>query len=88
MKWIKRFKRRNWRNVCKEKENEKLNEIVNLAEKILELNNQNQEGHGLKVLTPDQMLSRLLITLAQLKDGSNSKKLENERRQLLHSLYR
>ena len=70
------------------KENEKPNEIVNLAEKILELNNQNQEGHGLKVLTPDQMLSRLLITLAQLKDGSNSKKLENERRQLLHSLYR
>ena len=72
---------------AEEKENEKPNEIVNLAEKILELNNQNQEGQGLKVLTPDQMLSRLLITLAQLKDGSNSEKLENEIRQLLHSLY-
>ena len=69
------------------KENEKPNEIVNLAEKILELNNQNQEGQGLKVLTPDQMLNRLLITLAQLKDGSNSEKLEFEIRQLLHSLY-
>ena len=72
---------------AEEKENEKPNEIVNLAEKILELNNQNQEGQGLKVLTPDQMLSRLLITLAQLKDGSNSEKLEFEIRQLLHSLY-
>ena len=69
------------------KENEKPNEIVNLAEKILELNNQNQEEQGLKVLTPDQMLHRLLITLAQLKDGSNSEKLEFEIRQLLHSLY-
>ena len=69
------------------KENEKPNEIVNLAEKILELNNQNQEEQGLKVLTPDQMLNRLLITLAQLKDGSNSEKLEFEIRQLLHSLY-
>ena len=69
------------------KENEKPNEIVNLAEKILELNNQNQEEQGLKVLTPDQMLNRLLITLAQLKDGSNSEKLESEIRQLLHSLY-
>ena len=69
------------------KENEKPNEIVNLAEKILELNNQNQEEQGLKLLTPDQMLNRLLITLAQLKDGSNSEKLEFEIRQLLHSLY-
>ena len=72
---------------AEEKENEKPNEIVNLAEKILELNNQNQEEQGLKVLTPDQMLNRLLITLAQLKDGSNSEKLEFEIRQLLHSLY-
>ena len=35
---------------AEEKENEKPNEIVNLAEKILELNNQNQEGQGLKLL--------------------------------------
>ena len=34
------------------------------------------------------MLSRLLITLAQLKAGSNSKKLKNEIKQLLYSLYR
>ena len=34
------------------------------------------------------MLSRLPITLAQLKAGNNSEKLKNETRQLLYSLYR
>ena len=34
------------------------------------------------------MLSRLPITLAQLKAGNNSEKLKNEIRQLLYSLYR
>ena len=33
---------------------------------------------GLKILTPDKMLSRLPITLAQLKAGNNSQKLINE----------
>ena len=47
---------------------------------------QNQEGQGLKILTPDQMLTRLQITLAQLQTGNNSKKLEI--RQVLYSLYR
>ena len=31
-----------------------------------------QKGQGLKILTPDQMLSRLPITLAQLKAAYNS----------------
>ena len=48
----------------------------------------NQQGQGLKMLTPDQMLSRLPITLAQLNAGNNSEKLKNEIRQLLYSLYR
>ena len=47
-----------------------------------------QSAKGLKILTPNQMLSRLPITLAQLKAESNSEKLKNEIRQLLHSLYR
>ena len=34
------------------------------------------------------MLGRLPITIAQLKAGNNSKKLLNEIRQLLYSLYR
>ena len=32
----------------------------------------------LKILTPDHMLSRLPITLAQLKAGNNSENLKNE----------
>ena len=64
---------------------EKPYEIVDI--KILEFNKQNQEGQGLKILL-NQMLSRLPITLAQLKEGNNSEKLKNEIRQLLYSLYR
>ena len=57
--------------------------------KILDFDNkQNQIGEGLKTLTPNQMLSRLPISLAQLKAGNNSEKLKNEIRQLLYSLYR
>ena len=41
--------------------------IIDIVEKILELNSKKQLGLGLKILTPDQMLSRLPITLAQLK---------------------
>ena len=47
----------------------------------------NKKGR-LKILTPDQMLSRLPISLAQLKAGNNSEKLNNEIRQLFYSLYR
>ena len=46
----------------------------------------NQQGQGLKILTPNQMLSRLPISLAQLKAGNNSEKLGI--RQLFYSLYR
>ena len=46
------------------------------------------KGSGLKILTPNQMLSRLPISLAQLKAWNNSEKLINEIRQLLYSLYR
>ena len=38
----------------------------------------NQERQGLKILTPNQMLSRLPIPLAQLKAWNNSEKLKNE----------
>ena len=47
----------------------------------------NQQGKGLKILTPYQMLSRLPITSAQLKAGNNSQKLINDIRKLLYSLY-
>ena len=46
------------------------------------------KGEWLKILTPNQMLSRLPISLAQLNAGNNSEKLKIEFRQLLYSLYR
>ena len=67
---------------------EKPDEIVRVVEMILDFNKQNQQGKGLKILTPNQMLSRLPISLAQLEAGNNFEKLKNEIRQLLYSLYR
>ena len=48
----------------------------------------NQEEQGLKALTPDQMISRIPISLAQLKAGSSSERLKNEIKKLLYSLCR
>ena len=47
-----------------------------------------QRGEGLKILSKQQMLSRLPILLAQIQAGNNSKSLRNELRQLIYSLYR
>ena len=47
-----------------------------------------QKGIGLKILTPNQMLKRLPIALAQIKAGNNSESLLNEIRQVIYSLYR
>ena len=63
-------------------------DMLELGSKKSAAERRNKLGEGLKILTPDQMLSRLLITLAQLKAGNNSQKLKNEIRQLLYSLYR
>ena len=53
-------------------ENEK---IIDIVKCILEFNDKIQAGQGLKILTPNQMLSRLPISLAQLSAGNNSEKL-------------
>ena len=45
--------------------------------------NRNQQGQELKILTPNQMLTRLPISA-----GNNSEKLKKEIRQLLYFLYR
>ena len=67
---------------------EKPDKILKIVAEILEFNEQNQLEKGLKILTPNQTLTRLPITFAQLKAGNNSQKLKNEIRQLLYSLYR
>ena len=69
-------------NPSKTEESKKMTDIV---ERVLVLNSEKQIGLGLKILTPNQMLSRLPITLTQLKAGNNSEKLKNEIRKLLYS---
>ena len=67
-----------------EKEIEQPDKTLKIVEEILEFNRQ-QQRQG---LTPNQMLRRLPISLAQLKAGNDSEKLKNDIRRLLYSLYR
>ena len=64
--------------------------IEDYGSMILEAKKQakEQEGAGLKILTPNQMLKRLPIALAPIKAGNNSESLLNEIRQIVYSLYR
>ena len=48
----------------------------------------NEMSERLKILTPNQMLKRLPIALAQVKAGYNSESSLNEIRQIVYSLYR
>ena len=72
-----------------EKKNEQPDKILNIVKEVLDFDKKirKQQGLGLKILTPNQMLSRLPISLGQLKAGNNSEKLKNEIRQILYSLY-
>ena len=62
--------------------------IIDIVERILDLNSKKQLEQGLKILTPNQMLNRVPITLVRLKAGNTSEKLKNEIGQLLYSLCR
>ena len=64
----------------KTREDENPNKIVNVVDKIMEFNKQ-QEGKGLKTLTSKRMLRRLSIALSKVKTGNT------EIRQILYSLY-
>ena len=72
------------------KETKKPNETVGIVKEIIDFNKEirKQQGSGLKILRPNEMLGGLPITLAQLKAGNNSEKLKNEIRQLFYSLQR
>ena len=50
--------------------------------------NASEWNERFKILTPNQMLKRLPISLAQVKAGNNSESLLNEIRQIVYSLYR
>ena len=65
-----------------------LNDNAKIRSEAIYKSKQNKTaGTGLKTLIPKQMLQRLPIALEQVKAGSNSKKLLNEIRQIVYSLY-
>ena len=53
---------------------------------IFEAKRKANKGKELKILTPQQMLQRILIALAQVKAGNNSKNVSNEIGQVVYSL--
>ena len=74
----------------KKKKNGKIEDIGDLynIKSGSDISDTSKKGEGLKILTNKQMLNRLLILIAQIQAGNNSKSLKNELRQILYSLYR
>ena len=76
------------------KNNVKSDELKDIAKELeraifgYDGENKESSSFGLKILTKQQMLSRLPILLAQIQAGNNSTKLKNEIRQILYLLYR
>ena len=64
------------------------NKIINIVERIFYFNQLEQKEERLKILTPNQVFSRLPIILAQVKTRNNSEKLKSKIRPLMYSLYR
>ena len=67
---------------------ENLYDSRNYVIKMFDDYNLMQKGEGLKILTPNQMLKRLPIALAQIKGGNNLESLLKEIRQIVYSFYR
>ena len=67
-----------------EKETEKPYKIVKTVEEVFDFDKKirEQPGLGLKIVIPNQMLSRLPISLAQLKAVNSSEKLKNDQKNL------
>ena len=74
---FKAFESRIFRRLEKSQEGKGANDMsrVNASERL-------------KILTPNQMLKRLPIALAQVKAGKNSESLLHQIRQIVYSLYR
>ena len=75
------------RNEIKNRENENPEKVADILENILDFNKQ-QKGKEIKILTPQRILQRLSIALAQLKAGNTAENLMNEIRQIIYSFYR
>ena len=88
--YLKNIQKGNKNNMFYNAREEAIKIIEDYGSMILEAKKlaREQEGTGLKILTPNQMLKRLPIGLAQVKAGNNSESLLNEIRQIVYSLYR
>ena len=89
-------------DLIKEKEKEKVyNSVTKLYNKLFKnyydelqdakkdnLEGDEEEGKSLKILTPNTLLTRLPVLLAQIIAENNSCKLKSEIRQILYLLYR
>ena len=70
-------------------QNENPNKIVNIVEiveKILDFDKQ-KKGKEIKTLTPEQIIQRLPIALAQVNAGNTSENLLNKIHKVIYSLY-
>ena len=63
-------------------EKEKLDDL-----QPLEGDQEVSEGKGLKVLTPNKLITSLSVLLAQVKARNNPIRLKNESRQIVYLLY-
>ena len=68
---------------------EENNKIMEIVENVLYFNDddQDQEEQGLKILTLNQILSRLPISLVQLNAGNNSKKLKENQTNMVQIFF-
>ena len=62
------------------------NYLMIIVELYLKLNIKQNKEKRFRILSPKQMLQRLLIALAQVKAGNTSENLINEIRQIIYSL--
>ena len=70
------------------KESNDKEESVDLSEmSLLEDDKEVKEGKGIKILTSNKLLTRLPISLAQIKAQNNLYKLKKEIRQILYLLH-
>ena len=95
MLFLKPFNYDEWLKNVKLTDKGELNDKKESADKeeftevppIPPLEGDEEEGKALKILTPNKLLTRLPIVLAQIKAGNNSSKLKNQIRQILYLLY-
>lgn len=55
---------------------------------IADIQQRDQQGQGLRILQPKQLITRLPVLMAQVRAGNNSKSLLNEIQQIAYSLLR